>query len=1081
MQAGILLLATCFLLSGFGSLALEVVWTRQLRLVFGSTTLAASTILVAYMLGLGLGGLAGGRVADRLRDGVRAYGWIEIAIGLYALLVPTLIGWFPVLNRTVLQDLSFWPAALGRFVLALGLFLIPTVLMGATLPILVAALVRHDPRIARGSGLLYGINTLGAVAGVFVATFVLFPAVGVWRTNLIGALVDIAVGVLAVALLPLLIRGAPATVDAAAARARDAGHDVQPDVRPTATPTRLAPQVDAHVAPAAVLTAYAGVGLVALVCEVGWMRGLAIVLGSSIYGFAAMLGAFLSGIALGSLIFRRWAERTRRPVLLLGVGLAALGVLALATTAALPELPSVFLRLITRSPEADRSLVFLQVVFCMATLLPPTLILGGLFPLLARIVAASTRDAGVAIGWVYFANTIGAAAGAFVAGFVLLPTIGLERMLALASALALALASLFLIRAARGTTTRVAAAAPLAAAIALLSTSLPFDRAKLTRGVFHSPDAHMTFAIEMVPFAGEARPSLLYYRDGINATISVHRLAGMTAMKVNGKVDASDGEDMPNQVLPAHVALLFGPPARDVLVIGWASGVTVGSVAQHDGVERIDAVEIEPAVIEASHFFDDVNGRPLDDPRVRVILDDGRTFLENAQDAYDVIISQPSNPWMTGVANLFTHEFFKAASRALRPDGRLLQWMQLYGMEPESLAAVLAAMRAEFPYVYGFADRGMGANVLLLAMRRPLTRDDLPRWEDLDDGVREDLRRVRNFSTEDLWSLLRVLPPDVDRLARRASVRNSDGNLFIELRAPLVANRTATPDNWRALAKSSDAVLPFLESLGEELDHERVAALALSYTAQRRDYPVAEQLLRAAGERGRAGHAITAAVTMVRALDRSGQLSHENQLASLDEAVELAPDAFEPRLLRGQVRLEADQPELALADAEDALARRPDDPRARVLRMRARAALDRNHEAAEDADALLRSRFAHGDDDLAREAAAIYVAAGRFEDARPLLEQELLDRDPVWEDGWAMLALVYERAGRERDAEMARYNVAVARANRARQLHRLARLALWQGEVDDARILLEVATSIDPEYAAARDDLDGLAQTALVQ
>ncbi|MEW6268256.1 MAG: fused MFS/spermidine synthase, partial [Thermodesulfobacteriota bacterium] len=178
MRAGAFLLAACFFLSGFGSLALEVVWTRQLRLVFGSTTLAASTILVAYMLGLGLGGLAGGRVAGRLRDGVRAYGWIEIAIGLYALAVPTLIGWFPAVNRALLHDVGFWPAALGRFTLALALFLVPTVLMGATLPILVAALVRHDPRVARGSGLLYGVNTLGAVAGVFVATFVLFPAVG---------------------------------------------------------------------------------------------------------------------------------------------------------------------------------------------------------------------------------------------------------------------------------------------------------------------------------------------------------------------------------------------------------------------------------------------------------------------------------------------------------------------------------------------------------------------------------------------------------------------------------------------------------------------------------------------------------------------------------------------------------------------------------------------------------------------------------------------------------------------------------------------------------------------------------------
>ncbi|MEW6269666.1 MAG: hypothetical protein AB1689_10265, partial [Thermodesulfobacteriota bacterium] len=631
----------------------------------------------------------------------------------------------------------------------------------------------------------------------------------------------------------------------------------------------------------------------------------------------------------------------------------------------------------------------------------------------------------------------------------------------------------------RGPVVRAATLATASAALALLLRPLPFDRVELTRGVFHSPDAHMTFDVEMLPFAGESQPSLLYYRDGINATISVHRLAGMIALKVNGKVDASNAGDMPNQVLPAHVPLLFGPPARDVLVIGWASGVTVGSVAQHATVERIDAVEIEPAVIEASHLFDDVNGRPLEDPRVRVILDDGRTFLETTDRTYDVIVSQPSNPWMTGVANLFTLEFFRAASRALRPDGRLMQWMQLYGMDPESLAAVLAAMRAEFPFVYGFADQALGANVLLLAMRRPLAPGDLPRWERLDEAVREDLRRVGNFSTEDLWSLLRVLPADVDTLARRAAAPNSDGNLLIELRAPLVSNRTATPENWRALAPSSDALLPALEGLAERFDHEEVAALALSYTAQRQDYTVAEKLLLAANERGRAGHAITAAVAMVRALDRRGALTYESQLASLDEAVALAPDAFEPRLLRAAVRLEADLAEPALADADAALAHQPEDPRARLIRMRARAALGREREAAADADLLLRSAAGHGDAALAREAAALFVATGRWDDARPLLEDELLARNPVWEDGWALLATVYERTGRANEAEMARYNARVARANEVRQLHRLARLALWQGDHDDARALLELALSADPEYAPARVDLESLSQTAL--
>ncbi len=1059
--AGVILLAACFFLSGFGSLALEVVWTRQLRLVFGSTTLAASTILVAYMLGLGLGGLAGGRVAGRIRDGVRAYGLMEIVIGLYALAVPTWVGFFPAVNRELLHGLDFWPAALLRFVLSLAFFLVPTLLMGATLPVVVAAVVRRDPRVTPATGLLYGINTLGAVAGVFVATFVFFPMLGIWRTNAAGATVAISVGFLAALVVPrFFARPAPE------ARPQD-----EPDVRavadaPSSAPTPL--DADA-IRPGLLLLAYSGVGFAALVCEVGWMRGLAIVLGSSIYGFAAMLGAFLAGIALGSLLVRGAIERSRRPALLLGAGLVAFSVLSLATTLSLPHLPSVFLRLLVWSGSAETPLVPAQIAVCLLVMLPPTLVLGALFPLLARIVAASAGDAGSAVGRVYFANTIGAAAGAFAAGFVLLPTIGLERTLVLASAITLAIAAPFLFAAGRSVA-RVTALGAAAAAVGLLLVPLPFDREQLTRGVFHQPDAHLDFGVEMLRLAGDAQPTMLYYRDGINATISVHQ-GRVRMLKVNGKVDASDGDDMPNQVLPAHVALLFGPRPKSVLVIGYASGVTVGSVTTHDGVERIDTVEIEPAVIEAAGFFEGAAGAPLRDPRVRLLLEDGRTWVETTRDRYDVVISQPSNPWMTGVANLFTREFFQAVSRVLTPDGRLLQWMQLYGMDPPALAAVVAAMRSELPYIYTFAAEGEGPNALLLAMRRPLTRADLPRWEDLGPAVRDDLRRVGVFSTADLWSLVRSLPAHLDRLARRARAVNSDENLMIELRAPLMSNRVNVRDNWVALAPSKDGVVPLLRAVGEPLDERTLGDLAFAYVAHRNDYKVGQELLRLANEHGRAGQSIAAAVALVREVDESNSLSLENQLASLDEAVELAPESIEPYLLRGQVRHENGEHELALQDAAVVLARAPDEPRAHVLRMRALAGLERYDEAAREAQLLLESRAVRRHDALAKEQAIVLAAAQRDDLATPLLENILRLEDPSWSDGWELLAEVYERNGRTNEAAAARYNVDVALRNRSRSLHRMARLALWLGEQRDARSLLTLSVAFDPEYEAARDDL----------
>src|SRR5690606_35146179 len=258
----------------------------------------------------------------------------------------------------------------------------------------------------------------------------------------------------------------------------------------------------------------------------------------------------------------------------------------------------------------------------------------------------------------------------------------------------------------------------------------------------------------------------------------------LLALKVNGKTDASTSIDMSTQVLLGELPLLFGPPAKKVLVIGFASGVTVGSVAKHAEVEQIDAVEIEPGIVEASRFFDAVNGRPLEDQRVRVVLDDGRTYLSSTREKYDVVISEPSNPWMSGVSNLFTRDFFAAVRGALAPGGRLLQWIHLYAMEPQAFQSILAALRAEFAYVYAFAYARGHADLLLLASERPLTRDDLPRWDELAPALHDDLRRTGVYDTADLWSLLVLEPDEVDALAAAAQIVKSDDNLFIELGAP---------------------------------------------------------------------------------------------------------------------------------------------------------------------------------------------------------------------------------------------------------------------------------------------------------
>jgi spermidine synthase len=1054
-------LALCFFLSGLGSLALEVVWTRQMRLVFGSTTLAASTILVAYMLGLGLGGLLGGRLSRRARSGVRLYGWMEIGIGLYALAVPVIFGWFPHVNRSWLYGMGFWEAALARFAIALVVLLVPTILMGATLPILVAALARHDERIGRSAGLLYGLNTLGAVAGVFTATFVLFPWLGLRGTSFFGAGLDIVIGVLALLVVAPLVGS-----DAGASAATETRTSSPPALGERATPRVLA----------VLLVAYGLVGFTALVYEVAWTRALATVLGSSIYAFAAMLGAFLTGIALGSLLVRKRVDALKRPLVALAAGVALLGVLALATTAILPRLPDLLLRFLEHNGLDPGPIALLQIGLCMLVMLPPTLVLGALFPLLTRVVAEHAPDPGSAVGRVYFANTLGSASGAFSAGFVLLPWLGLRGTLALAAAIDLATASAVLLcLPVRRPALRALAVVPALVGALLLVFPPPLDTVALTRGVFIRPDAQLSFGVTYQPLEGVLPDDLLFHEDGINTTVTVERRAGTLALKVNGKTDASTSLDMSTQVLLGELPLLFGGPARRVLVIGFASGVTVGSVARHAAVERIEAVEIEPGIVKASHFFDGVNGKPLDDPRVRVVLDDGRTLLSSTHEPYDVIISEPSNPWLSGVSNLFTREFFAAAHGALTPGGRLLQWIHLYAMEPAAFRAILAALHAEFRYVYAFAYARGHADLLLLAANEPLTRDKLPRWENLEPAVRDDLRRIGVFGTADLWSLLVLGPDDITALAARAQVANSDDNLLIELGAPWMLYEETVDANWKDFRGTQRGVVPLLEAMGEPLDASMLAALATSYGRARDDTEVATAVLADAARSGRTAPAITAAVEIGRKLDEEkGAFALDDQIASVDDAIALAPDDFAARLLRGRLLLEAGRGADALADAEVAQRLAPEDPRPVVLRGRALLEAERYAEASQVLSKFVGTELAWSDPTITADAIRAKASADDTAGAIALLEPTLRDRLPAWHDGWMMLAEQYDAAGRADDAALARRNADTIVKNRAAQYRHDALAAEWSGAPDEAIGNFAAAIRLDPEDKQSEQDLERL-------
>lgn len=1045
--------AAALLLSGTGSLVMEVCWSRLLKLVFGSTTLAISTILVAYMLGLGIGGLLGGRIARRLKNGIATYGWMEIGIAVYALAVPFVIDLFPALNRSLLAGLPFWPAALVRFVLALAVFLLPTVLMGATLPVLVAAVTQGWHDLARRVGLLYGINTLGAVAGTLGATFLLFPALGVFWSNAVGAAMDLAAGL--IALLVLAPRYSPLPAESAPSAARRG---------PAPRPAESAwPRWNLA------LLSYGLVGFTALTYEVAWTRALTMIFGSSVYAFSAMLAAFLIGIALGSLVGRRWFDRLAQPVRAYAVGLLLLGGLSFLTLFSLRRLNDVFLAIYEAFGLGGRTVVIASFALSILAMLGPTLVLGALFPLLTRTLAAGSRDPSATVGDVYFVNTLGSATGAFLAGFLLIPWLGLSRTMTLAVAINLLSAAVILLWQSQwkgALRTALALGAGIAGlAVALLPPT--WSTRAMTVGAYYRPQNAFDFGLELVPFAGIPVNEIAFYEDGVSATVSIHKHPNGMTMKINGKPDASL-KDMSTQVLSGHLPLMFGGPAERVLVIGYASGVTTGTTTLYP-VKQVDVVEIEPAVLDASHYFDPWNHRPLEDPRVRTILDDGRSYLASTSETYDVIISEPSNPFLSGCSNLFTREFFHAARKALRPGGRLLQWIQLYGLEPAQVASVLQALRSEFPHAYAFQFLRNDGDLMLLATDRPLGPADLPRWDAVPEAGRADLEQLRIFNTADIWSLMRLVPGEIDAIAEISPQWNTDDSMYVELSAPWRLHESAD-ENIELLGRFTSGILPVAETPSSPLSAEEVGDLALSYAVGRIEYDIARRLVAESKRRGPSGLALCAEGFML----ESGSPEEVQRASALyEEAERLVPGRVEPKILQARWLVRAGRIDDALPLLDAVLAVRPSEPLALAMRMRIHGMAGRYAEAWRDGEKLVSHPGVRFEREFWGEAAVNALASRHTEEGLELM-REYLAWNPLATREWQVYESVLRDAGRTEEADRAHANYLAAIRNNLILAHRDARWDMRFGSKDAAKTLLQQILARDPAYEAARQDLESL-------
>ena len=890
-------------LSGGVALLYQVAWIRLLTLHMGHTAAAVGTVLAAFMGGLALGAALGGRAAVRLPR-QRALAWyarLEIVIAACALLVPLgLAALQPLLHATYLDGAGPWFGAM-RALSSLVLIAVPAAAMGATLPLAVRWFAGAATRGSRDAGALYAVNTIGAAFGAAATGFVLLPALGLQLTTTVGVVINIGV---ALAAFRLAARTSPSETSSTPG----------PIARRTAArPPAAAPVVQPWLAAAALGVS----GFVALLYEVIWTRALALVLGPTTYAFTTMVVAFIIGIACGAWAASRLVDRIARPVLWLAASLAMAALGALAASLAIGRIPLAIAETASSSDATFVSVAARQAALIAPLLIPMTVAFGAAFPF--AVAAASRGPAQLAsdVARVYAANTAGAISGALAGSFLFIPWLGLHRSIALGGALLAGTAVLVAVTALSRWPVRAlvtGGGVALAAAGFLLP---PWNVHLLSSGAYlYGADA--AGDPQSILEAGE----LLYYAEGAAGTVSVRRVAGTTSLAIDGKVDASNGADMLTQKLLAHLPLMLHPSPRRAAVIGYGSGVTAGAALQHP-VARLDVLEISPEVIAASPLFRAENHDAPADGRARIVITDGRTHLMLSAAAYDVIISEPSNPWMAGIAALFTREFFSAARSRLAPGGVFCQWAHTYDIADADLRSIVATFASVFPdgsmWLVGDGD------LLLIGSTVPVT-DLLGNITDAwaREAVARDLGTVGVRHPFALFSMFLAGGPGL--LSYGRGEIQTDDRLALEFSAPrgmYAARGARNAETLRQIAVVSPRPVVVSEAIGSAtasmwrdvgLMHLEAkaadaayAALARAASSDARDEALLDGLLRAAAASGRE--------------DPAARLLED--LAGRD------PRNVPARVALSRLRASAGQGDAALAAAGQALQIDPGSPVAR--------------------------------------------------------------------------------------------------------------------------------------------------------
>jgi len=702
------LVLTCFFLSGLSGLVYEILWTRMIVKVIGGAPFAVSIILTVFMAGLGLGSYIAGCIIDRFKKPlklVQLYGILELAVGAYCLLLPSLLAGFKPIFAVLYNLLfdHFMLYTLLTFVGCTALLIVPVTCMGATLPILCRFYVTKLAHLGTHAGRLYGLNTIGAAVGALLCGF--------WLLNLLGVSGTLAFAVILNVLIGLVAIIAGYTFKTASGL-QPKKRLKESSFRPQSAPDEPAIQKSAAIA---ALVIFAVSGFCSMAYEVIWTKLLALIAGPTTYSFTVVLVTFITCLALGSILFGSLADKVKNPLRLLLQTQVIAAVLVLFVSHLLGNSQFFFAKLIYHFRDNFAALNISKTLVLFASMLAPTVCLGATFPLVGKIYTPSVSKVGRSFGFAYAINTIGAVSGSFAAGFLLVPFVGKENGLRLTAGLqiltAVLIAALLLVFTRKNKLLASAALAPAGFGLVLCFFLPKWDPSVLAYGRYHRQtdiinEISTTGWIKSIwagsdILARQQTYDTVFSRDGISGFTTVMRYEDAFGninftLMLSGKPDASTSGDMATQTLSAHIPMLFHPQPKTVMVLGYASGVTAGETLCYP-IEKLDILEISPDVVVASKFFNPWNSNVLSNSKTELIVQDGRAHLQLTTRKYDVIISEPSNPWMAGLAVLFTQDFFELAKEKLNVGGIFTQFFHSYQMNWYTFAMVCRSFTAVFP------------------------------------------------------------------------------------------------------------------------------------------------------------------------------------------------------------------------------------------------------------------------------------------------------------------------------------------------------------------------------------------------